>query len=156
MSDEASISQFDVLNVLSGIKEEDGQIMLTEVTGEELAYLVVDNILFNQKNPNRNPLIQYSGLTIDRTKILEALSRGESLKNITRYITDENTGNAINESKMYTIANVEKYFDKSDNPQIRELKEHSEYFGMTVQEALKNHFISTDEPLYAKFDTRIK
>lgn len=156
VSKEASISPFDVLNVLGGIKEEDGQIMTTEVSGQELAMIVVDNISFNKIDQNKNPLIHYAGLIIDRTKILEAMERGENPEQMTKYIRNTNTGKLINPRRKYKIANVEKYFNKSNNPNIKEMKEHSEFIGSSVQEEFKKHFENSGGRLYAKCEQRIK
>ena len=156
VSKEAGVSPFDVLNVLGGIKEEDGQIMTTEVTGNELAMLVVDNISFNKIDQNKNPLIHYSGLIVDRTNILKALEEGKEPETLTKYIRNANTGKLINPRKKYKIANVEKYFNKSSNSNIKEMKNRSEFLGFSVQEAFKNHFDSSNGRLYAKCEQRIK
>lgn len=155
-SDKPSISSFDVNNVLSGIKEEEGQIMTTQVTGKELAYLVVDNFLFNRKAPNSNPLIQYSGLIVDRTNLLKAYEKNASLELCTQFITDANTGKRIEADKIYKIANVEKYFDKTRNAEISELKKRSAYLGCNVQKLFNEHFTSSENNLFAKCDIRIK
>lgn len=156
VSQEAGVSPFDVLNVLGGIKEEDGQIMTTEVTGEELAMLIVDNISFNKIDQNKNPLIHYAGLIIDRTKILEAMERGENPESMTKYIKNANTGKLINPRRKYKIANVEKYFNKSNNPNIKAMKEHSKFIGSSVQEEFKKHFENSGGRLYARCEQRIK
>lgn len=156
VSKEAGVSPFDILNVLGGLKEEDGQIMTTEVSGKELAMLVTDNISFNKIDQNRNPIIHYSGLIVDRTRILDAIQRGENPEKFTRYITNANTGKLINPRKKYKIANVEKYFNKSNNPDIKKMKNHSEFIGLSAQDAFKNHFESSDGKLYAKCELRIK
>ena len=156
ISNKPEVSPFDILNVLGGIKEEDGQIMTTKVSGKELAMLVADNISFNKIDQNRNPLIQYSGLIVNRTKILEEIQKGSSPERIAKHIINENTGKRINPRKTYKIANVEKYFNKSNNPEIRELKNRSEFLGYSVQQAFKNHFESSNGRLYAKCEQRMK
>ena len=145
-----------MFNVLSGIKEEDGQIMTTEINGKELAYLIMDNVTFNKEEPNKNPLIHYSGLIVDKTQILEAVEKGEPLENYLKFIIDIRTGEPIKADKTYKIANVEKYFNKSENWYIKSLKEKSEFFGTTVQELFKAHFVKSNGVLYAKCDIRYK
>ena len=156
ISNKPEVTPFDVLNVLGGIKEEDGQIMTTKVRGKELAMLIADNISFNKIDQNRNPLIHYSGLIVNRTKILEEIQNGSSPEQIAKHIININTGKRINPRKTYKIANVEKYFNKSNNPEIKELKNRSEFLGCSVQEAFKNHFESSNGRLYAKYEQRIK
>ena len=156
VSNKPDVTPFDVQNVLGGRKEEDGQIMVTNVSGKELAMLVADNISFNKIDQNKNPLIQYSGLIVNRTKILEELENGSSPEKIAKHIVNVNTGKRINPRKTYKIANVEKYFNKSNNPEIRELKNRSEFLGCNVQEAFKNHFESSNGRLYAKCEQRMK
>ena len=155
VSDKKSISSFDVMNVLSGIKEEDGQIMLTDVSGLQLTYMVLDNLLFNKDLPQKNPLIHYAGLSINKTKILEEYKLGASLEKLSQYIIDQKTNKPINPTKSYKIANVEKYFNKSQNPKIKDLKNKSQYLGDSVQSLFKQHFDSSNDSLFAKCDVRI-
>ena len=130
--------------------------MTTKVSGRELVYMVVDNIVFNQEAPNKNPLIQYSGLIIDKTKMLEAIDNGTTLDNLIQFVVDERTGEPIKPENTYKIANVEKYFNKTNNVYIRKLKDKSEFFGASVQDMFKKHFIESDGILHARCDTRIK
>lgn len=187
VSDKPSVSYFDIMNVLAGIKEEDGQIMITDVTGEQLVMFVIDNILFNKPNPQKNPIIHYSGLIIDREKIIKIIEAGKlynsvshsvadssecspfkdatfntsrenlfrQYKEIAKYIINANTNTPIDLEGMYRIANVEKYFNKSQKAEIKELKSQSEYIGYSVQELFLRHFDNEAENLVSKCDIRI-
>ena len=157
VSSHPSIAPFDIMNVLAGIKEEDGKVMTTKVTGNELAYLVADNLLFNKDTPQKNPIIHYSGLIIDKTKMLKGLSIGKKPHELTQLIIDAKTNLPIEKNKEYNIANVEKYFNKSANPKIKSLKYNSEYTPFTVQELFKKHFQEAENgQVNAKCDIRIK
>lgn len=156
VSDKPSISHFDVMNVLAGIKEEEGQIMLTDVTGNQLVMLVIDNLLFNKIKPQKNPIIHYSGLIIDKDKIIQAAEAGKSYEEIAKYIISAKTKEPVELSKTYKIANVEKYFNKTQQPAIKELKDQSEYLGYTVQDMFLRHFDSEKSNLSVKCDIRIK
>lgn len=156
VSDNPSISSFDVTNVLSGIKTEEGQILTTQVTGRELAYLVIDNFAFNKKAPSSNPLTQYSGLIVNKTELLKTWEQTASIEDCLQFIINSNTGKEIEADTTYKIANVEKYFNKTKNKQIAELKNNSTYLGVSVQELFKEHFVSSENNLVAKCDIRIK
>ena len=156
ISNEPSISSFDVLNVLAGIKEDDGKIMTTEITGAQLVFWVIDNLMFNKIKPQRNPIIHYSGLIIDKQEILKAAEAGRSLDEIAKYIISADTNLPVETDKTYKIANVEKYFNKSQTTEIKEQKKHSEYLGCSVQELFRRHFDTQRDNLYAKCDVRIK
>lgn len=155
VSDELSVTPFDVMDVLAGIRSEEGQVMTTEVSGEELLYLVKDNVLFNKDNPTRNTLIQYSGLIIDKTSLLNAISNGEDEKSLYKYVKIAKTNNPINPLRQYKIANPEKYFNKHKNPRIKSLKSSSKFVGKTVQELFKTHFETSGGKLEAKCDIRV-
>ena len=156
VSHKPTISSFDILNVLSGIKEEDGQIMTTQVSGQELAYLILDNIVFNNEEPSKNPLIHYSGLSIDKTQILKLAEETAPLENYLQFITDRRTNKPIKADKTYKIANVEKYFNKSENAYIKLLKGQSTFLGANVQELFRQHFVESGGVLHAKCDVRYK
>ena len=155
-NEKSSVSDLDVMNVLAGISINDGAVMITELTGRDIVYIVLDNFLFNQDKPQQNSLIHYSGLITDRTRMLEDYQKGKSLDELAKYVTDTRTGMPLEVDKKYKIANAEKYFNKSSNPVIKSMKEQSEYTGDTVQELFKRHFEKSDGVLYAKCDVRIK
>ena len=106
--------------------------------------------------PQKNPLIHYAGLSINRTAILREIARKKSPRELTKYIVDTKTKKPVNPDKMYRLANVEKYFNKSQNPFIKELKKYSYYTDNTVQELFKNSFEHSQGRLYAKCDVRIQ
>lgn len=156
LSEKPSVSHFDVMNVLSGIKEEDGQIMLTEMSGKEVLETVIDNILFNSLMPTKNPIMQYSGLSVDKTAMLQGYDIGCELEDLYRFVVDTNTGKPIEADKSYIFANAEKYFDKTDNSQIKNIKKRSKKIGYTVPELFERHFANASEPLVAKREVRYK
>ncbi len=156
ISDKVRNSAFDVMNVLAGIKDEDGGILTTELSGLEVVYMVLDNYLFNKENPQRNPIIHYSGLITDRTGMLQDYMNGKTLRELAGYVIDASTNKPVDPDKTYKIANVEKYFNKSQNPIIKGIKDKSVYTGNTVQALFKKHFEESDSILYAKCDVRVK
>lgn len=156
LSKEKSVSNLDIMNTLSGIRDDEAQIMITEVSGSELLYLIKDNIIFNKKSPNRNTLIQYSGLIIDRTSLLKAIEEGKNEQKQLKCIIDARTKKPILSDKIYTISNPEKYFDKNINQNIKNLKSKSQYTGKNVKDLFKSFFESSDGHVSAKCDIRIK
>ena len=148
-------SFLDVMSVLSGIKEE-AKIMTTELSGHDILYMILDNFLFNKDMPQQNPLIHYSGLIIDRTSMLEKYEQNTDINELAKYVIITQTGKPIDPEQHYKIANVEKYFNKSQNSRIKEFKDYSEYTGYTLQELFKKHFQESDGKLYAKCDVRIR
>lgn len=149
-------SFLDVMSVLSGIKEEEAKILTTELSGHDILYMILDNFLFNKDMPQQNPLIHYSGLIIDRTSMLEKYEQNTDINELAKYVIITQTGKPIDPEQRYKIANVEKYFNKSQNSRIKEFKDYSEYTGYTLQELFKKHFQESDGKLYAKCDVRIR
>ncbi|MCD7878677.1 MAG: metallophosphoesterase, partial [Candidatus Gastranaerophilales bacterium] len=155
VSKKPSVSNFEVMNVLAGICENDGKIMTTNINGQGLLYLILDNFIFNQDSPEKNPLIQYSGLKIDKTNLMKNLDKNKTEKELSKFVIDKKTNQPIDLNKNYKIANVEKYFNKSLNPNIKELKKSSEYLPYTVQDLFKQHFRNSNGTLTAQCDNRI-
>ncbi len=148
-------SYLDILNVLSGIREDESRIMLTKITGKMLTYMVLDNYIFNSKSPDQNTIIHYSGLITDRTKMLNSYKNGAKIEDLSKYIIDSSTGKPIDLDKEYVIANPEKYFDKNLNKQIKALKSKSKFLGKNVHDLFKQ-YIETSKNLFAKCDERIR
>lgn len=155
VSKKKSVSSLDISNALAGIKGEDAILMITELSGAQIAYLVADNIEFNKDFPEKNPLIHYSGLSVDRTGMLKAIEDGESPQELTRFIIDKNTSEPIEKDKKYKIANPVKYFKKTSNEYIKALQEVSENTGLNLKELFKKYFENSSGTVKATFDVRI-
>ncbi len=156
VSESPCISNLDIMNVLEGIREDEGKIMTTEVTGKDIVYMVLDNFTFNEENPKRNPLIHYSGLITDKTNMLKDYKAGKNIEELAKYVTDTRTNEPLELDKVYKIANPEKYFKKSQNKKIRDLKESSSYTEDTVQSLFKKYFEESDGNIHIKCEERIK
>ncbi|MCD8024843.1 MAG: metallophosphoesterase [Candidatus Gastranaerophilales bacterium] len=138
LSDTPSVSPLDVQNCLSGINCNDAEIYVNEVNGNKLAEMVLDNFLFNEKEKEKNPLTQYSGLEIDKTGMLEGYKNGED--NFCKYIKLTETKETISPDKTYKIANVKKYFIKTNNPSIKMLFDDAKPLNANAWQLFKESF----------------
>ena len=155
VSNKKSVSNLDILNVLAGISEDSAKIYTNKVSGNELAYLVYDNLVFSRYNPDKRPIIHYSGLIIDRTSIYKAIDEGKPLSEILQYIKDAKTNKPIEADKTYKIANPEKYFLKSGNDKIKGMINSAEYTGFSVHELFQRHFAENKNNIFVNCDNRI-
>lgn len=146
-----NVSNFDILSCLDGINYNQANIYTTDVTGEELAFLVKDNLLFNQINPQRHPLIQYSGLKVETNEILA--NKNAQNKDLCKFLSLSN-GEEIEPNKIYRIANPEKYFIKTSTPEIKKLFESSKPLGANVIDLFRKYF-EENEVVEFKRDKRI-
>ena len=99
--------------------------------------MVKDNLLFNQVNPQRRPLIQYAGLKVERDEILA--NENAQNKDLCKFLSLSN-GEKIESNKTYRIANPEKYFIKTRTPEIKELFERSKPMGANVIDLFRKYF----------------
>ncbi len=145
LKDTPSNSMCDVLNCLNGISKAQGNIYVNEVTGRELAYLIKDNFDFNKINPESNPLIHYSGITVDKTNFMKQSEEDPKLSELCKYITLEETGEVIEPDKTYKIANPEKYFIKSTDPKIKSMPDFAYSLDLNVRNLLPEYFKKHNE-----------
>ena len=143
LGDEPQNSMFDVLNCLNGISRGQADIYVNEVTGRELVEIIKDNFEFNAQNPETNPLIHYSGITVDKTNFMkEASTKPEDY---CKYITLEDTDETVNPDKTYKIANPEKYFVKSNNPKIKSMQNFAYPLNLNVRDLFCDYFKKHNE-----------
>lgn len=163
LSKEKTVSNFDVMNVLAGITTSDGELYKTKVKGSDLAYMVSENVVFNSNMPEKNTLIQYSGLKVNRNAMLELLNNPSNKKRtecalsreLTKYIIDKSTGKPVEPDKEYVIVNPIKYFNKSPQEQIRKMKDISEPLGYGVKEAFSSFFKNSGNEIIFTPEVRI-
>lgn len=102
--------------------------------------MVLDNFLFNRLDTEKNPLMHYSGLKIDKTGLMAAYERGIVGDELCQYITLTDTNEQIDPNKQYRIANVEKYFIKATNEKIKEFYSSSKPLNINIHDLFKDHF----------------
>ncbi len=145
-----------MLEVLGGIVEKDANIFKNEVSGQIFLDIIMDNLLFNRLAPERNGLIQYSGVIIDKKSLLKDYYSGKSQNELAEHIIIAKDNKPLDLEKTYTIANVEKYFIKSKNKLINEtLYNEAEPLGLNARALFKEQMDENKDNLYAKCDVRI-
>ena len=149
-------NNLQMIEVLGGITHKDAELYKNKVSGRELMALITDNLLFNETSPERKPLMQYSGLVIDKKSILEGVHSGKKLDELMQYVKLANDGENIEKDKDYIIANVVKYFVKSKNEFINTtLFNDAKPLNLNAKDLFRNHIEENKDNLYAKCDVRI-
>lgn len=141
LGDEPSVTPFEVLNCLNGINHKIGQIVVNEVTGRELIYMILDNFRFNKLNPERNTIIHYSGLKINKTGFMDAYQKGKVGSDLCEFVVLSDTNEPVDPDKKYKIANVEKYFTKAHDEKIKDMRQNSVELGVGVHKLFRDYFI---------------
>ena len=111
-------NNLNLLLTLNGIKEKEARIVISNVKGEEILDIVIENLIANNESKNKNPLLHYSGLKIEKTAILECIKNNTPKKDLIKFIRRTDTNEPLELNENYTLANVEKFFIKSKNPAV--------------------------------------
>lgn len=149
-------NNLQMIEVLGGITHKDAELYKNKVSGKELMVLIVDNLLFNETSPERKPLMQYSGLIIDKKSILDGVHSGKSLDELMEYVIFAKNGKNIETDKDYTIANTVKYFAKSKNKFINtNLFDRAQVLNLNAKDSFRAYIEENKDNLYAKCDIRI-
>ena len=150
------VNNINILLTLNGIRNEDANIMLSRVTGREILYMIVENVMSNAQSREKNPLNHYSGLSYNKTMLIKGIEMGLDEKNLISFIRDKN-GEPLDLDREYLLANVEKFFLKSKNPFIKELYT-SNRTAMTLlnaKEEFKKHFEENLNEVSASKEIRV-
>lgn len=148
IGEKPTVSPFEISNCLDGINSTQADVYITDVTGRELAFMVEDNFLFNKTDTEKNPIIHYSGLKIDKTGFMNAHSKGKRGADLCSYITLQETGEGIDPDKTYRIANPEKYFIKTGNEKIKKMMNKSYPLYENVHDLFKSYFERNPETTF--------
>ena len=129
-----------VMNVLSGITENEAQLVKTKVDGFELIEILLDNYITNRTAPERIPIIHYSGLIVDKTALLEAYDKGGEYEELAKCIKTQKDGEIIDLKKNYNLVNVVKYFNKMQNTYLREIGKRAKPVRGNAKALFEKHF----------------
>lgn len=106
-------NNLSIMNLLDGCREDLSEICVAEMNGSSLLKILAKNLRFNLENPQRNALIQWSGIKIDkRDKTFQILR--EKAPGTKEY-------EDIDLDKSYKIALPLKYVQKYCPPELKEL-----------------------------------
>lgn len=149
-------SIIQILGALNGITQSDAALFKNKVSGTLLVKLILDNLLANEPAPERNPIMHYSGLIIDKKNLLLGYHSGMKPNELTKYVTFEKTGQPVKPDETYTIANVKKFFAKSKNPLIHgRLYRMAEPLDLNAKDLFVQYMHTNKDNLYARCDVRI-
>lgn len=141
VSKQPSISMFDVMSALNGISKKQSRVFVSEVKGSELATMIGDNFLFNSIDTEKNPIIHYSGIKVNKTEFVKGALMGQKEDELCKYITFEETNEPVDPDKTYKIANPEKYFIKTTNPKIKGIYQKSYPLDINIRDLLPQYFM---------------
>lgn len=152
-----SINNINLLTTLNGIKEEEANILISRVTGEEILNIILGNLTANAKNKDRNPLMHFSGLKIERTLLLNGLKLGVKKEDLIKFIRKTDTNEPLELEKEYTLANVEKFFLKSKNPIEKEIyaSQKTMRTDINAKREFRAHFVENINEVKASKEIRI-
>lgn len=112
-----SANNLELILVLNGLKEYSADIFVNEISGQELIEIISQNLKFNARDPETNPLMQYSGLIVDKN--LRNFDTAKTpFAELRKYVRLEKTGKPVDLEQIYKIANVEKWLIKSEYTDI--------------------------------------
>lgn len=150
------VNNINILLTLNGIRNEDANIMLSRVTGREILYMIVENVMSNAQSREKNPLNHYSGLSYNKTMLIKGIQMGLDEKNLISFIRDKN-GEPLDLDREYLLANVEKFFLKSKNSFIKELYTSSKTARtlLNAKEEFKKHFEENLNEVSASKEIRV-
>jgi hypothetical protein len=110
-------NNIEIMNLLCGITDDDSTIFQASLKGSELAQIIAKNIFGNMLNKNRNELIQWSGVQINRDEIIQTFKQDNkskdnltqfNIRNIYPYIKtkqiEETNYQALDPDKIYKVA----------------------------------------------------
>ena len=111
-------TNMELMDIFKGVSESLSGLNQGNISGKELAGLIIENIKDNLKAPKRNTILQWSDVLVDRT-LLQEILEGRSTKKAEDAIkirTSENRGEfvPIDLEKVYTMVINDKFLLKND------------------------------------------
>lgn len=105
-----TFNNIDLINMFKGVDESVSGLRIAELTGDELLFLVAENVVNNLKSPTRNALILWSDIQINK----RLFARNNAKFDLAIKIRNPQTGKfeKINSKKKYKVLLTDKYLLK--------------------------------------------
>lgn len=161
-------NNLELMLVLNGLKEYSADIFVNEISGKELIEIIHQNLKFNQDGAqkvdpgeeNRKPLMQYSGLLIDK-HLKDFDTEKTPIEDLRQFVRLEETGEPVELETKYKVANVFKWLLKSEYTDIKRLRDEAVKLGNTNAKRLFREYFErlscgkVENPLVARKKERI-
>ena len=147
-------SNIDILNCLTGISSPQGEIYTTKISGVELAEFILTNLLNNLVDEEKNPIMQYAGIKINKTGMLKDYLSGKNFNDLCRHITLKKSGRMVISEGSYKIANTLKHFQKAEDDGNGILFGRSKATGYRLHDLFREYF-EKHEPVIFNTEKRI-
>lgn len=175
-------SNIDIINVLSGSIESQSVIKVGELTGHNLAEVILENVAKNRVKPDNLPLIQWSGIKIDKAGLIKIINSEinpdskETLldKEETRYKLIDNKFDEISKciqiknssgefepiqlEKPYKIAMPNKFFVRSETVSVKKYGnkfDEPEFGDMTLNDLFRENLEKNNYTVKVSDDVRV-
>lgn len=134
-------NNLDLMKIFDGVSEDLSGAFIGEVPGKDLLGLIVENVKDNLKKPDRNTLLHWSSIQIDRTLIAEILS-GKSKAEFVDAVKFRNPLSKqfdipIDIFEDYKILLPNKYLVKTDIEYPNKIRKYFEPLGQTSDQLLR-------------------
>lgn len=151
------VNNINLLLTLNGIREEDAGILLSNVSGKEILDIICENVLSNSQNKERNPLNHFSGLKYNKTMLLKGMKAKLSDKDLIKFVRRTQDNEPLELDRTYTLANVEKFFVKSKNSDIKALygSNRTARTMLNAKEEFRKHFSESIDEVQASDEIRV-
>lgn len=154
------IINLDLIDLFKGISGNLSKVLVGDIKGQMLSKFILENILDNLSNPDRNTLNQMSGIIIDKRSIKETLDwqNNKDLSSFTDFIKIKNEKGEfepIDLEKTYSIALPKKLFVKSTIPEFKELMSTFTDQNNTVYDYFKDFVKDGPEEIKLNIDKRV-
>ena len=109
-------TNLELLNSLGGSIQDLSKIYIGDITGNELAAIIVENVEANNANPETNTIFQWSGIRFNRKLLTQ---NPENVEQAIQIKNKDGEYENLNPEKIYKVALPNKFFSK---PNIQKAK----------------------------------
>jgi len=137
-------SNIDLQNLLSGQTDALSEIYTAKTRGKNIISMVRENLEDHKKNPERNTILQWSGLKINKTEIFKLLDKGEAEnpEKMAKFIKVKNKQDEyepINPERRYKIAIPNYFFKRPKLPTAMKLEEKFTSLNKNMDELFREY-----------------
>ncbi len=140
------ITNLEIRNIMSGQTDSLSNVHVGNVKGSAIAQIIMENLEEHRKNEDRNTMIQWSGIQIQKTKLIEMLLNNPiekiNLNNVKNYIKIKNKEGKYEPVKFeqtYKMAIPEYFFKKPKIIAVKELENEFKPINKTMNELFREH-----------------
>lgn len=157
------VTNMELMNVNGGMVDSLSEVCVGKLKGKDLAIVILDNLQENLKDKNRNTILQWAGVQLDKGALSKEINEGRitkftdtsKAKSFIKIKDEHGEYQPIDLNRDYKVAIPRKFFIRTGFEWMKSKESSFENMGRSMDDLLREHIDDSNRVITVPQDKRI-